>query len=155
MKRIAIIICLALITLSAKGQSEFFHPDRMNDREIIQMQTRDIAEWLDLRGKTLEKFEKEYASFRKEIDAVARKAAPPRRFAKESDIDKAIRRNFEVSEKILQIRKKYYSRFKEFLKPSQILMIYNWENEAGRRMHEGPGEPHPHEPAPRAPEMRN
>jgi len=141
MKKIAFIICLGLISLSVCAQPGPFMPERMSDEEMIQMQIRDIVSWLDLDKRTEAKFVKEYSAFRKEIDEIARNARPPQNIKDETDIDKAIQQNFAVSEQILQIRKKYYTRFKEFMKPSQIQLMYRIENEAGRRMQNGPGGP--------------
>ena len=141
MKRFVLTCCLILMSVYGNAQPGPFRPERLSDEEIIRMQMDDIVSWLGLEGKTKDRFVKEYSSFRKEIDAVARYARPPKEKDDETAIDKAIRKNFEVSEQILQIRKKYYSRFQEFLKPSQIQEMYHIENEAGRRKHDGPGGP--------------
>lgn len=141
MKRITLTFCLGLLSVLAVAQPRPFQPERLNDEELIKMQTRDIVSWLDLDKRTETRFVKEYTAFRKEIDEVARDARPPQDIKSETEIDKAIQHNFAISEQIIQIRKKYYARFKEFLKPSQIQMMYRIENEAGRRMHDGPGGP--------------
>jgi len=143
MKRTTLFICLVLLPLLACAQPRQFPPERMSDEEIIQMQIRDIVFWLRLDKGMETRFIKEYTAFRKEIDEISEKAKPSHNIDSETEIDKAIQQNFAVSEQILQIRKKYYARFKEFMKPSQIRMMYHIENEAGRRMHggpEGPGE---------------
>jgi len=141
MKRFTLLLCLALLSLSAGAQPQGFRPERMSDDELLRIQTSDIASFLNFKGKTRERFIKEYTTFRKEIDAIAKNSLPPKDIRSEDEIDKAIKKNFEVSEQILQIRKKYYNKFKEFMKPSQIQMMYRIENEAGRRMQFGPGGP--------------
>lgn len=144
MKKTTLTIFLGILSLLASAQPRPFPPERISDEEIIRMQVRDIVSWLDLDKRTETKFVKEYTAFRKEIDEIARNARPPQDIESEAEIDKAIQQNFAVSEQILQIRKKYYNRFKEFMKPSQIQMVYRIENEAGRRMHDGPGGPGGH-----------
>lgn len=141
MNKITLIVSLGLLSLLASAQSRPFPPERMNDEEIIRMQIRDIVSWLDLDKTTETKFIKEYTAFRKEIDKIFQNAKPPQDIKSETEIDKAIQQNFAVSEQLLQIRKKYYARFKEFMRPSQIQIMYRIENEAGRRMHDGPGGP--------------
>jgi len=141
MKKHTLIICFGLLSILAAAQPRPFQPERMSDEEILQMQIRDIVSWLDLDKQTEGRYIKEYTAFRKEIDEIAKNARPPRDFKSEAEIDKAIQQNFAVSEQILQIRKKYYARFKEFMRPSQIQMMYHIENEAGRRMHGNPGGP--------------
>ena len=141
MKKTTLTICLGILSLMAGAQPRPFPPERMSDEEIIQMQAGDIVSRLDLDKRTEARFIKEYTAFRKEIDEIARNARPPRDIKSETEIDKAIQQNFTVSEQILQIRKKYYAKFKEFMKPSQIRMMYRFENEEGRRLHGGPGGP--------------
>jgi len=140
MKRIAIILSLILSSLFAQSQPE----PRPQPGPGPFAPEGDIVGWLNLEKQTEDRFVKEYSSFKKEIDEVFRNSRPPQHLTDEAEIDKAIQQNFYVSEKILQIRKKYYSVFKEFMKPSQIQRLYHMENEAGRRMHhhdDGPGRP--------------
>ena len=144
MKKTTLTIFLGILSLLASAQPRPFPLERISDEEIIQMQMRDIVSWLDLDKRTETKFVKEYTAFRKEIDEIARNARPPQDIESEAEIDKAIQQNFAVSEQILQIRKKYYAKFKEFMKPSQIQMMYRIENEAGRRLHGGPDGPDGH-----------
>lgn len=144
MKKTTLTIFLGILSLLASAQPRPFSPERISDEEIIRMQVRDIVSWLDLDKRTETKFVKEYTAFRKEIDEIARNARPPQDIESEAEIDKAIQQNFAVSEQILQIRKKYYAKFKEFMKPSRIQMMYRIENEAGRRLHGGPGGPDGH-----------
>jgi len=133
MKRTVLIICLGLLSIMAVAQPRPFAPERMSDEEILHMQIRDIVSWLNLDKRTEARFVKEYTAFRQEINEIARNARPPQHMESETEIDNAIQQNFAVSEQIIQIRKKYYARFKAFMKPSQIQMMYRIENEAGRR----------------------
>lgn len=132
---------LCVFPFLSNAQPGGFAPEKLSDDELIGMQVRDIVSWLKLNDETKDRFIKEYTSFRKEIDAVARGAAAPVAAESEADIDKALQKNFEVSEKILDIRKKYYSRFKAFMQPSQIRDMYRIENESGKRMQGNPPMP--------------
>ncbi len=138
MKHFAIALCLLLSAFAVNAQPPMFHPEQLSDEEILQMQIRDMVMWLNLEGEAKTLFAEEYSDFRKEIDAVAKNANPPQIIDNEDDIDKAIQNNFKVSEQILQIRKKYYLRFKKFMKPSQIQRMFQLENESGRRMQQRP-----------------
>lgn len=146
MKRITLLISFVVIAITSGAQPEGFRPEKLDDETLIKMQTKDIVYWLDLEGEIKDKFVAEYTAFRKEIDAVAKKITPPAKNGNEEQIDKTLLQNFEIGEQILQIRKKYYLRFKTFMKPSQIQMVYFIENEAGRRFHKGPGPDGPHGP---------
>jgi len=141
MKRTGSIICLVFFMYIADAQPRQFPPHRMDRDEIIKMQTEDIISCMDFDKRTEDRFVEVYSAFRKEIDKIAGKARPPQDNSSESEIEKAIQQNFFVSEQILNIRKKYYLKFREFMKPSQIQMMYHIENEAGRRMHGAPDAP--------------
>jgi len=142
MKRIFVIFLMLSVTAFVNAQPGRFRPEMMSDDELISMQTKDLAMWLNLKGSTEEKFIREYAAFRKEISAVAKTAGSPRNAESEEEIEKALLNNFAVSEKILEIRKKYYYVFRKFMEPSQVMLMYHLENESGKRMQDGPGGPH-------------
>jgi len=140
MKRLTIALLLCLFSLVSFAQPRGFHPERMSDEEIFTMQAEDIAMCLNLKGESKDRFITDYAAFRKEIDLIAKDAFPPKRTDSEDEIAKALQNNFEVSGKILDIRENYFHIFSEYLKPSQIQLMYHIENESGKRMHGGPGE---------------
>jgi len=104
MKRLFPVFILSLFSLMSFAQPRPAPPERMNDEEIIQMQTKRLVSILHLDKTSEDRFIKEYTAFRKEIDAVAKQALPHQKFEDEAEIDKAIQRNFEVSEQILKIR---------------------------------------------------
>jgi len=141
MRRVIIIALLFVFPIITDAQPGGFRPDMMSDEELIQMQTADLAMWLNLAGGAKDKFIKEYTAFRKEIAEVARTAFPSERTDSEDEIEKGLLNNFEVSEKILELRRKYYQIFRKFMKPSQIRFMYHLENESGKRMHDRPGRP--------------
>lgn len=133
---------LGLMVFTVSAQPGRPRPEDLNDEEFVRMQARDMAAWLQLDEESNGVFVDTYSAFRLEINALVSKTRPEgKRAESEDEIDKTLQQNFEVSEKILEIRKRYYSIFKGFLKPSQIQQMYRHENEAGRRMHEGPGNP--------------
>ena len=147
MKKIALSFIVMFLPLFLGAQPGRPRPEELSDEEFVQMQTRDMANWLNLEGDARKKFISTYGAFRKEINSIAEKSRPADRAETEEEIDMSMQKNFEVSEKILDIRKRYYAEFKEFLKPSQIRQMYQFENEAGRRMHDAPGHPeHPGRP---------
>lgn len=141
MKRIFVLFLMLSVTAFVNAQPGRFRPEMISDDELIQMQTKDLAMWLNLKGSTEEKFIKEYSAFRKEISEVARTAGAPQKAESEEEIEKVLLNNFSVSEKILEIREKYYHIFRKFMKPSEIRLMYHLENESGKRMHDGPDRP--------------
>lgn len=144
MKKFALLLFLGIFPFLLNAQPPKPNPEKMDKEKITQMQAKDIAMWLNLQGDTKDRFVGDYTSFKKEIAKVAKRTVRPESAESEDDIEKAITNNFEVSEQILQIRKKYYQKYREYLQPSQIRLVYHLENEAGRRMMESlhrPGGP--------------
>jgi len=109
-------------------------PEDMTDEEFVKMQCNDMAKVLDLEGKQKKEFVAVYYDFRIQIDTLAKKAFRPckGKDVSEDEIEKAILGNFELTERILQVRRDFYPKFKKVLKPSQIQRMYFVENNRGK-----------------------
>lgn len=140
MKRIFLLVLAAALPLLCMAQPRQPRPEDMDEEQLVKMQTEDMVRCLNLEDGVKAQFEKVYSDFRREINSVAREMFRPARSQSEEDIEKAILGNFDVSQKILDIRRKYYSKFREFMKPSQIQRMYRNERDAGHHMQEGPSD---------------
>lgn len=131
MKRILLIICILGASMVCNAQIRPIPEEKMND----------VVAMLELDQKTGDRFIKEYASFRQEVEAIYKNATPHKETEDEDEIDREIMQNFENSEQLIQIRMMYYEVFKEFMKPSQIQKVYRMESPFGFRSHNGQGVP--------------
>ena len=115
---------------------------RMSREQLAEVQARHIAQQLAFDDETTAKFVDTYSRCQKEIWALAPLKKGVRGAAKtDTETEAAIESRFERSQKLLDIRKKYYKEYSEFLTPKQIQRVYSLEKsmmgrlgkKAGRR----------------------
>jgi len=140
MKKLFLSLTVALCTVSAMfAQERGDFPPKFDKEQFLQIKCNEMADNLALIGQKRENFIKMYSDFTKAINDVARTRVRTNECQTEEEVEKAILKNFEVSDKILEIRKNYYSKFKTILAPSQIQLMYQSEFSFGRRPHDAPG----------------
>ena len=124
MKRIlAILILMAALFQGAAAQ----HSKR---EKMIHMAAVRIADQIDVQGGDREAFITLYQGFKKESAAIAREQY----FTGSQDPAEAkILGDFDKSEKLLALRRAYYSKFRTVLSPSQIQKMYDLEKAASAR----------------------
>ena len=115
---------------------------RMSREQLAEVQARHIAQQLAFDDETTAKFVDTYSRCQKEIWTLAPLKKGVRGAAKtDTETEEAIESRFERSQKLLDIRKKYYKEYSEFLTPKQIQRVYSLEKsmmgrlgkKAGRR----------------------
>lgn len=102
---------------------------RMNREQFAEKQARHIAVELNLSPEDTEKFITTYKECQKETWA----SRPPRADRRKQELtdaqtDSLLRARFDHSQKLLDIRKKYYEEYCKFLTPTQIKRVYDIEN---------------------------
>lgn len=115
---------------------------RMSREQLAEVQARHIAQQLAFDDETTAKFVDTYSRCQKEIWTLVPLKKGVRGTAKtDTETEEAIESRFERSQKLLDIRKKYYKEYSEFLTPKQIQRVYSLEKsmmgrlgkKAGRR----------------------
>lgn len=107
---------------------------RLSREQLAEKQAQYIAHDLGLDEKTSSKFTDTYTQYQKEIWALG-----PRPHHKKGEMktdaqtEQEIKQRFEMSEKILNIRQKYYKKYSKFLSQQQILRVYEIERQMMKR----------------------
>lgn len=144
MKRIIRMLFLAVVmaALCGTANAQKSEKQRMSREQLAEAQARHIARQLAFDDKTTAKFVDTYTRCQKEIWTLAPRNKDRRGTAKtDAETEKAMKERFERSQKLLDIRKKYYKEYSEFLTPKQIQRVYSLEKsmmgrlgkKAGRR----------------------
>jgi hypothetical protein len=143
MKKYLFMVMIAVMMLSgsttvnaqvAQNGKERVH---LTVDQIIQKRTEKMVQTLMLDDATSAKFIPVYSQYLKEkMDCRVMK---PKHMGMDvnaktdAEIDQMIQENFAQSHKILDIREKYYAKFRKFLTPKQIMKIYQVEKtDAGK-----------------------
>ena len=107
---------------------------RLSREQLAEKQAQYIAHDLGLDDKTSSKFIGTYTEYQKEIWALG-----PRPHHKKGEMksdaqtEQEIKQRFEMSEKILNIRQKYYKKYSQFLSQQQIQRVYELERQMMKR----------------------
>ena len=140
MKRIIRMLFLAVVmaALCGTANAQKSEKRRMSREQLAEAQARHIARQLAFDDKTTAKFVDTYTRCQKEIWTLAPRNKDRRGTAKtDAETEKAMKERFERSQKLLDIREKYYEEYGKFLTPKQIQRVYaiekNMMNRLGKR----------------------
>lgn len=123
MKKIFVLIVLALtFCLSAPAQVS-------QRQKMIHMAALRISGQIGVADKDKETFIGLYQSYKKESAEIMR-VQPLSSDDVETAAENKILSDFDKSGKILQLRRKYYSKFRTILTPTQIQKMYDAERAA-------------------------
>ena len=107
---------------------------RLSREQLAEKQAQYIAHDLGLDDKASSKFIDTYTQFQKEVWTLG-----PRPHHKKGEVktdaqtEQEIKHRFEMSEKILDIRQKYYKKYSQFLTQQQIQRVYEIERQMMKR----------------------
>ena len=117
---------LMSMTLSAQPNGK-----KISREELAVKQAEHISTELAFDDATSRKFQETYCNFQKEIWALG-----PSLGKQQSDNpgEEEMKQRFERSQKILDLRKKYYDIYSTFLSQKQISRVYEIERDMMRRL---------------------
>lgn len=107
---------------------------RMSREQLAEVQAKHIANELAFSDAVTEKFVKTYCDCQKEIWAIGPRKRPNKQNASEQENEERIKQRFATSEKVLEIRQKYYKEYSKFLTQSQIEKVYEQEHKIMNRL---------------------
>lgn len=134
MKRIvSILMMVAMMTITTSVLAQTPNQkQRISREQLAEKQAQHIAHDLAFNEKTTARFIETYTECQKEIWALGpRFHRTPE--SSETQSEQNIKRRFEMSEKILDIRQKYYKKYSQFLTQQQIQRVYEIEKNMMKR----------------------
>lgn len=129
---VAMMACYG--TISAQNSSR----QRLTREELTEKQARYIADEMAMDDTVAERFVKTFCRFQKEIWAlgprIGRDSLRNTTTGTDTETEQEIKARFEHSQKILDIRRKYYKEYSEFLTQKQIKRVYELERQMMNRL---------------------
>ena len=127
------VIAMMTVTTSVCAQAPN-QKQRLSREQLAEKQAQYISRNLGLDEKTNAKFIETYTDYQKEVWALG----PHLRYKKgemktDAQTEQEIKHRFEMSEKILNIRQKYYKKYSQFLTQQQIQRVYEIERQMRKR----------------------
>lgn len=132
---VAALMLMGTTTISAQNNQR----QRLTREELADKQARHIAQTMAFDEATTKQFVETYTACQKEIWALGTRMKGARKQANaqqqtEAETKQDIARQFERSEKLLQIRQKYYAEYSKFLTQNQIKRVYVLERRMMKRL---------------------
>lgn len=132
---VAALMLMGTATISAQNNQR----QRLTREELADKQARHIAQTMAFDEATTKQFVETYTACQKEIWALGTRMKGARKQANtqqqtEAEAKQDIALQFERSEKLLQIRQKYYAEYSKFLTQNQIKRVYVLERRMMKRL---------------------
>ena len=128
---IAIAMLFSSINMSAQSNNQ----QRLSREELAEKQARHIAHELALDDATTEKYVATYKAYQQEVWALGPRVKRHQTdTATEAEVGQANRARMEQSQKILDLREKYYKEYSKFLTQRQIERAYELERKVMHRL---------------------
>ena len=124
---VAALMLMGTTTISAQNNQR----QRLTREELADKQARHIAQTMAFDEATTKQFVETYTACQKEIWALGTRMKGAR---KQANAQQQTARQFERSEKLLQIRQKYYAEYSKFLTQNQIKRVYVLERRMMKRL---------------------
>ena len=128
---IAIMMIASCATVFAQQNTQ---KQRMSREQLAEVQAKHIAGELAFSDAVTGKFVKTFCDCQKEIWALGPRPRPDKQGMSEQENEERIKQRFAMSEKILNIRQKYYKEYSKFLTQAQIEKVYEQERKMMNRL---------------------
>ncbi len=126
---LAVIMMVCSTTLYAQSSRQ-----RITREQLAEVQAKHIADELDMGEAKSKRFINTYCQFQKELWSLGPRYGRKRRPSTNEDTEQDIKKRFEHSQKILDLREKYYGIYSEFLTQKQIKRVYELERQMMNRL---------------------
>ncbi len=107
---------------------------RISREQLAEVQAKHIAGELAFSDAVTDKFVKTYCNCQKEIWTLGPRQRHNKQGLSEQENEERIKQRFAISEKILNIRQKYYKEYSKFLTQAQIEKVYEQERKMMNRL---------------------
>lgn len=124
-------------TTSIMAQTDQSDNQTARREQLAKTQAQYIARQLGLDNATREKYVNTFMDYQKELWTIGRK--PEQNKGKQltdAEVKQNVENRFEHSQKLLDLRKKYYKKYSQFLTPQQIERAYQLERQSLKRLTE-------------------
>lgn len=127
-------IMMVMCTTAVMAQSNISQ-QHISREELAQRQAEYISRQLALEDAVSQQFVATYVDYQKEVWALGLRLHRDRQQQMtDAEAEQAIKQRMERSQKILDLREKYYGKYSQFLTPKQIERVYELERQAMQRL---------------------
>ena len=129
------VISIAMLFNSINMSAQSNNQQRLSREELAEKQASHIAHELALDDATTEKYVATFKAYQQEVWALGPRVRRHQAdTATEAEAEQANKARMEQSQKILDLREKYYWEYSKFLTQRQIERAYELEQQVMRRL---------------------
>lgn len=128
-----VMAAMLIMTNSVVAMAQSNNGQRISREKLALKQAKFISNQLALESNQAEKFIDTYCNYQEEVWALGPRIKK-KGDASEDEIKAQMHARFERSQKILQLREKYYEKYSEFLTAKQIERVYQIEKQMLNRL---------------------
>ena len=128
------VIAIAMLFTSINMSAQSNNQQRLSREELAEKQARHIAHELALDDATTQKYVATYKAYQQEVWALGPRVKRHQANASEAEAEQANKARMEQSQKILDLREKYYKEYSKFLTQRQIERAYELERKSMKRL---------------------
>ena len=128
MKNIIRLLLLAVALTAFSGTvSAQSNKQRLTREQLAEVQAKHIAKEMAMDEATSQRFIETFCQFQRDIWALGPRPKQPHSQMTDEETEQVLKARFAHSQKILDLRQKYYAIYSEFLTQKQIQRVYELE----------------------------
>ena len=129
-----LVLAVAMITFNVSTYAQKSERQRMTREQLAEAQAHFIANEMAMDDTTTKQFVETFCQFQKEIWTLGPRPKREKAHLSDKEAEQAMNERFAHSQKILDLRKKYYLKYSKFLTPTQIEKVYVLERRMMNRL---------------------
>ncbi len=129
------LFAIAMTTFCVSTYAQKNSRQRMTREQLAETQATYIAKEMRMDDATAGRFIETFCRFQKDIWALGSRPKREASARTDAETEEALKERFAHSQKILDLRKKYYVEYSEFLTQKQIERVYKLEREMMNRLY--------------------
>ena len=129
-----LVLAVAMITFNVSTYAQKSERQRMTREQLAEAQAHCIADEMAMDDTTAKQFVETFCQFQKDIWALGPRPKRDASHLSDKEAEQAMNERFTHSQKILDLRKRYYLKYSKFLTPKQIERVYELERKMMNRL---------------------
>ena len=129
-----VVLIVAMMASNANLYAQKVEQQRITREQLAETQAQFIANEMAMDDETTRQFVEIFCQFQKEIWALGPRPKREKSHLSDKEAEQAMNERFAHSQKILDLRKKYYLKYSKFLTPTQIEKVYVLERRMMNRL---------------------
>ena len=129
-----LVLAVAMITSNVSTYAQKSERQRMTREQLAEAQAHFIADEMAMDDTTAKQFVETFCQFQKDIWALGPRPKRDASHLSDKEAEQAMNERFTHSQKILDLRKRYYLKYSKFLTPKQIERVYELERKMMNRL---------------------